>query len=189
VAEISPPTVVEQVHPGGFFRSIERGDRLANLLEFAAQSQRLAVVGNTDRDVVDISERLRLSGVPIFEAVEGANTSVMQAFLADGAHTLVAHSAYVLRHGPIPITMAVHLRPAPSVREYAKRLEALPAAVHLTFVVPEDRARADSLQSHFQHDRGYGEPVVVAIEDLIDLTDGGKPATLVTQRRRFPLGR
>ena len=189
LAENSPPTTLDRVHPGGFFRAIQRGELVPQLQAFIAQSRNLAIIDGTDLKLTEICNRLRLSGVPIYEALEATSSSVMDSFLADGDGTLVANHGYVVEHGPIPVNMAIHLRPSRSVRQYAKLLEALPSAVHLTFVVPEDRKRALSLQSHFEHDQGFGEPAEVTLTEVIDLTEDGPMAALANQRRRFVLRR
>jgi len=189
VADSSPLTTVQRVHPGGFFWNLQRGDRLANVVNLVARTSRLIVVASSARDAEEYSERLTLSGVPVVQAVDVATETPLRTYLSSDPATLVATHEYAVAHGPIPSAIAIHLRAALSVRDYAKRLEALPAAVHLTFVVPEDGKRARSLLSHFEHDHGHGGPADVDVDEVIDLTDSDALAMVSHARRRFPLGR
>ena len=167
MAANTPPTHVQRVHPGGFFWTVQRADRLAHIARFVAQTRQLAIIASSDAEVSSHAERLKLSGVPVHQAMSDSPSSVLETYLAEPATTLIAPHEYLVENGPVPVPMAVHLRAARSVRQYAKRLDALPAAVHLTFVIPEDDQRASSLQAHFEHDEGHGGPSDVTVTDVI----------------------
>jgi hypothetical protein len=185
----STSTTVQRVHPGGFFWNLERSDRLAHLVRLAAQTQKLAIVTNTVREAEEFAERLTLSGVPVHLASDVNNPSVIRQYQDDRVSTLVTTHEYALNFGPVPAPMIVHLRTALSVRDYSKRLDAMPSAVHLSFVVPEDHKRATSLISHFGLDHGHSAPAIVSLGDIIDLTDSNEIAMVSHARRRFPPGR
>lgn len=189
MADVNPPINVQRVHPGGFFWTVERVDRLNHVVNFVAQTRRLAVVANAVSVAEEYAERLTLSGVPIYQATDINSTVSCDAFKATDGGTLVTTAEFVVAHGPLPVSMTIHLRAASSVRDYTKRLAALPASVHLTFVVPEDEKRARSLCSHFEHDHGHGRTQDVSLVDLIDLTDSNSVAMVSSARRRFPLSR
>ncbi len=180
---------MQQVHPGGFFWTVQRGDRLGHVVSFVAQTERLALIANSVRDAEEYAERLTLSGVPVHLAIDPSSNAPAASFQADPASTLIATHEYVLQQRPISAGMTIHLRTALSVRDYAKRLEALTSAVHLSFVVPEDDKRAKSLRSHFHHDQGHGDAGDATIDQLIDLTGSDAVAMVTSARRRFPLGR
>ncbi len=185
----TPSSTVHRVHPGGFFWNVERAERAAHLVRFAAQTDKLAVVANTAREAVDYAERLTLSGVPVLTAVDVSSPSALSAYHDDSTNVLVTTHEVLLAHGPTTAPMTVHLRSALSVRDYTKRLDAVQSPVHLSFVIPEDQKRAASLLSHFGNDHGHGEPNAVPLGDVIDLTDGNEIAMVSHARRRFPLGR
>lgn len=189
VADIIPPTNVQRVHPGGFFWTVQRADRLNHVMSFVAQTRRLAVVASAVNVAEEFAERLTLSGVPIHQATDVNNSLAYDAFKKSDGGTLVTTAEFVIAHGPLPVSMTVHLRASSSVRDYTKRLEALPSSVHLTFIVPEDEKRAKSLRSHFEQDHGHGQANDISLVDLIDLTDSKSVAMVSTARRRFPLGR
>lgn len=179
---------LQNVHPGGFFWRIARSDRETQLLRFVAEAGKLAVIANTAREANEFAERLTLSGVPVLVATNPANETAVRSFVDDGVSTLVATQEYLLANARVPASMVVHLRTSPSVRDYARRLDAAPSSVHLTFVVPEDERRAMSLLSHLG-DTGNGTPDHVDIDHVIDLTTNDDLATMAHARRRFPLHR
>lgn len=185
----TPSSTVQRVHPGGFFWPVERPDRVTHLVRFAAQTQKLAIVTNTAREADEYAERLTLSGVPVLSATDVSSLGSLSSYREDATSVLVATHEVVLGQGPTPAPMVVHLRTALSVRDYTKRLDAMPSSVHLSFVIPEDQKRATSLLSHFGNDHGHGEPNAVPLGDVIDLTDGQDVAMVSHARRRFPLGR
>lgn len=189
MAEQSPPIFVQRVHPGGFFWTVSRGDRLSHVVSFAAQTQRLALIANSERDAGEYAQRLTLSGVPVHLGTDASSGAAVKSFYADGSSTLVATHEYAVTQGPVRASMTIHLRTALSVRDYAKRLDALASAVHLSFVVPEDEKRAKSLLSHFEHDQGHGSADAATVDQLIDLTATDEVAMVSNVRRRFPLGR
>lgn len=185
----TPSTTLQKVHPGGFFWKVERGQRLTNVVRLAAHTQKLVIITNTVREAENFGERLTLSGVPVHVAVDPLSSSAIDGYRADVLSTLVATQEYLVAHEPTAATMVVHVRAALSVRDYTKRLYAVPSSVHLSFIVPEDERRALSLSSHFRNDHGHGKPSSVDIEQVIDLTDSDVPAMVSHARRRFPLGR
>ncbi|MFT7473092.1 MAG: hypothetical protein ACI81L_000003 [Verrucomicrobiales bacterium] len=189
LAEIPFSTTLQNVHPGGFFWNLERSERATQLVRFASLTKKLVIISNVAREANDYAERLRLSGVPVHVATDPASDAAVEAFRGHDVSALVATHEYVLAQGPTPAPMVVHLRTAASVRDYTRRLDAVPSAVHLSFVVAEDAKRAASLISHFGFDHGHGEPGDVRLDDVIDLTDTNAIATVGHARRRFPLGR
>lgn len=180
---------LQNVHPGGFFWRVARADRETQLLRFVAEAGKLAIIANTASEANEFAERLTLSGVPVVVATNPANEAAVRSFVDDGLSTLVATQEYLLANAPAPASMVVHLRTSPSVRDYARRLDAAPSSVHLTFVVPEDERRAMSLLSHLGDDLGNGSPDHVDIDHIIDLTTTDDLAMMAHARRRFPLHR
>jgi hypothetical protein len=183
------PGTLQNVHPGGFFWRVARSDREVHLLRFVAEAGNVAVITNTAREAHDFAERLTLSGVPVLVATNPANQGAVRSFVDDGLSTFVATQEYLLANGPAPASMVVHLRTCPSVRDYARRLDAAPSSVHLTFVVPEDERRAMSLLSHIGDDAANGTSDQVGIDHVIDLTSTHDLAMMAHARRRFPLHR
>lgn len=178
---------LQRVHPGGFFWTISRAEREPMLLRLAAEAKRLSVIASSTREASGYAERLTLSGVPVLTATDPTRSQSADTFLDDRVSTLVTTDDYIAVHGPIRVPMAVHLRVCPSVRAYARRLDAVPSAVHVTFVLPEDAVRAQALQAYLKNDRGHPDVEDVEFEDVIDLTDTSTPAAMTTGRRRFPL--
>lgn len=189
MAETTPPISVQRVHPGGFFWTVPRGDRLSHVVSFVAQTPSVAVIANSVRDAAEYAERLTLSGVPVHLATDPSSNAAVRSFEVDPGSTLVATHEYVMAQGPVRSAMTIHLRTALSVRDYGKRLASLPSAVHLSFVVPEDDKRARSLLSHFEHDQGHGVADDATFDQVVDLTGTEEVAMISSARRRFPLGR
>ncbi len=182
-----PTMTLKNVHPGGYFWHVSRAEREGHLLHFVSETGRLVLVTNSVREANDFAERLTLSGVPVLVATDVANASAARSFAHGRVNTLVATQEYVLAHGPIDAPLAVHLRTSPSVRDYARRIEAVRAPVHVTFVVPEDERRVVSLLSHLEADSGHGRPDDVEFAKVLDLTSTTEMAMVANARRRFPL--
>jgi len=178
---------LKNVHPGGYFWHVSRAEREGHLLRFLSEMGRIALVTNSAREANEFAERLTLCGVPVLVATEMANASASRAFTQDQVSTLVATQEYVLANGPVDARMAVHLRTSPSVRDYARRVAAVRAPVHLTFVVPEDERRVVSLLSHLEGDSGHGRRDDIEFSEVLDLTRADEMANIASARRRFPL--
>lgn len=178
---------LKNVHPGGYFWHVSRSDREGHLLRLVSETGRIVLVTNSAREANDFAERLTLSGVPVLVATDVANENAARSFTEDRVSTLVATQEYVLAHGPLEAPTAVHLRTTPSVRDYSRRIEAVRAPVHVTFVVPEDERRVVSLLSHLEGDSGHGRPDDVEFSDVLDLTNTDEVAMVANARRRFPL--
>jgi len=180
---------LQNVHPGGFFWTLARSERDQVVLRLVTEAKKLAVIAHSAPAAKSFAERLTLSGLPVFLATDSARSEAIEAEVVDGTSTLVTTHDFVLSHGPIRVPLAVHLRAPQSVRVYARRLEAVPASVHITFVAPEDTSRAESLISYLRNDRGHIVDLDVPLDEVIDLTDGSSsaPASLSNMRRRRPL--
>lgn len=186
-AESTTTMTMKNVHPGGYFWHVARSDREGHLLRFVRETGRIVLVTNSPREANDFAERLTLSGVPVLVATDVANEVAAESFATDGVSSLVATHDYVLAHGPLEAPTAVHLRTSPSVRDYSRRIEAVLAPVHVTFVVPEDERRVTSLLSHLMSDSGHGLPDNVEFDQVLDLTNTDEMAIVANARRRFPL--
>ena len=186
-AESRSTMTLLKVHPGGFFWRVTRSEREAHVLRLLSETGRIVVITNTLREAVDFSERLRLSGVRVLVAIDVADIAPMAAFKADHVSTLVATQEYVIAHGPIEAPTVVHLRTSPSVRDYARRIDAVLAPAHITFIVPEDERRVGSLLSHLEADSGHGIPDEVEFHDVVDRTATTGFANVSHARRRFSL--
>lgn len=178
---------LKNVHPGGYFWHVSRSEREGHLLRFVSEVGRIVLVTNSVSEANDFAERLTLSGVPILVATDVSNDAAGRAFSEDKVSTLVATQEYVLAQGPFSAPTAVHLRTSPSVRDYTRRIGAVQAPVHITFVVPEDERRVVSLLSHLEGDGGHGTPGETPIDEVLDLTKTDEMAMVSTARRRFPL--
>lgn len=187
VAEHHSKMTLRRTHPGGFFLNLPRGDRDQVVLQLASEAKQLAVIASTDAEAKSFAERLTLSGLPVFLATDTVRNDTLAEVIGDGVSTLVSTHDFVVGRGPIRVPMAIHLRVPRSVREYSRRLEAVPSSAHITFVIPDDEGRADSLQSYLRNDRGHGHEVQVSLTDVIDLTDSATTASVPNVRRRFPL--
>lgn len=182
-----PTMTLKNVHPGGYFWHVSRAEREGHLLRLVSETGRIVLVTNSVSEANDFAERLTLSGVPVLLATDIANNTAARAFTQDQVSTLVATQEYVLANGPVDAPTAVHLRTSPSVRDYARRIEAVRAPVHVTFVVPEDERRVVSLLSHLEGDSGHGSPDDVEFAEVLDLTNTDEMAMVASARRRFPL--
>lgn len=178
---------LKNVHPGGYFWHVARGDREGHLLRFVSELGRIILVTNSVSEAQDFAGRLTLSGVPVLLATDVSNDAPARTFSDDGVSTLVATQEYLLAHAPFTAPTAVHLRTSPSVRDYGRRVGAVQAPVHVTFVVPEDERRVVSLLSHLEGDSGHGRPADTEISDVLDLTGTSEMAMVASTRRRFPL--
>lgn len=186
-AESRSTMTLRKVHPGGYFWHVARAEREGHLLRLVSEAGRIVLITNSAREANDFSERLTLSGVPVLVATDVSNVAAVRAFSDDRVSTLVATQDYLIAHGPIEAPTVVHLRTSPSVRDYARRVDAVLAPAHVTFIVPEDERRVVSLLSHLQRDSGHGEPDDVAFDDIVDLTGVHEFAMVAHARRRFPL--
>lgn len=180
---------LENVHPGGYFWKIARGDRDQMLLRLASASRRLVIVAHSTPEAEKYAERLTLSGLPVLLADGAERNSALEAELENLSGTVVTTQDFAIAQGPIPAAVAVHLRATCSLRSYARRLDAVPAAVHVTFVAPDETSRAQSLLSSLRKERGGAEIIDVTLEEVIDLTESQPDALaeITSQRRRFPL--
>ena len=180
---------LQNVHPGGFLWNIPRSERDQVVLRLATQAKQLAVIAHTERDAEAFAERLTLSGLPVFLATDSSRSGALETEVVGGSSTLVATHDFVVSHGPIRVPLAVHLRVTNSVRLYARRLDAILASAHVSFVTPEDEARARSLSSYLRNDRGHDEVIDVTLDEVIDLTDSAtsNAAAVSGGRRRFPM--
>ena len=189
VADSVSNMTLQNVHPGGFFWNVARSERDQIVLRLATEAKRLAVISQSVPEAKSFAERMTLSGLPVLLATDASRSEVVRSDLDDGGKVLIATHDFVLSHGPIRMPLAVHLRAPRSVRAYARRVEAVPAAAHITFVTPEDAAGAESLKAYLRNDRGHDGSVDVDLSEVIDLTDSasGSTAAVSSGRRRFPL--
>ena len=189
LAESVSKMTLENVHPGGYFWKIARGDRDQMLLRLATAGKRLVVVAHSTPEAEKYAERLTLSGLPVTLADGSERSSALEAELQNLTGTVVTTHDFAMSHGPIPARVAVHLRPTCSLRPYARRLEAVPAAIHVTFVAPDEIARADALLLSLRKEQGNSDVIDVTLEEVIDLTDSKAEsvAEIESSRRRFPL--
>jgi len=179
---------LQKVHPGGFFWNVARADRDQVVLRLATETKKLAIVAHSEPAAKSFAERLTLSGLPVFCATDSSRSDALADEISHGTITLVTTHDFVMSHGPIRVPLAVHLQAPRSVRVYARRLEAVPAAVHITFVTPDDVARAEALTSYLRNDRGHEQSDEISLGEVIDLTESGSTAaaSVSTTRRRFP---
>ncbi len=178
---------LQHVHPGGFFWNIERTERENILLRLATEAGRLAIITRTVQEAESLSERLTLSGLPVFLASDMSRSETLETFREDPVSTLVATHDFLISHGPVRVPMAVHSRVSSSVRDYSRRLEAVPSAAHVTLVSPEDAHKATSLRNFLSNDKGHDNVIDVTLQEIVDLTDGAEMAAMSPTRRRFPL--
>lgn len=180
---------LQKVHPGGYFWNVARSDRDQLLLRLATETKRLVVIAHSNAEAHRFAERLTLSGMPVFCALDPARDELAKAENSDGPSTIITTQKYATEHGPIKTPLAVHLRAPQSARTYARTVEAIPASVHISFVTPEDATRAETLVAQLRSESKPGETLDITLEDVIDLTDDAsvQTATVSNFRRRFPL--
>ena len=194
VADSVSTMTLHNVHPGGFFWNLARSERDAVVLRLATEAPKLAVITQSIPEAESFAERMTLSGLPVLLATDSSRSQVARAEVSrpkakSGSNALITTHDFVVSCGPIRVPLAIHLRAPRSVRSYTRRLEAVPAAVHITFVTPEDAAGAASLKAYLRNDRGHQVSEDVDLSEVIDLTDSNSPATAAVSgvRRRFPL--
>jgi hypothetical protein len=179
---------LRRAHPGGFVVSLERVDRDTTLRRIAAAVGRMLVLAPTDASAKRMAERLTLSGVPVLLAVGAGRPDAVEQFVGDGVSSLVTTADYLDEHGQVSAPIVIHTRVAPTAREYGRRVELAPSSVHVTFVVPEDEALADSLLPDL------GEPIGVGVDNgdllapILEQVDASGTVAF-SRRRRFPLAR
>ena len=175
---------IQRAHSGGFFWSVNRSRRIQVILEMASQLPKLVIIAGSESEAADIAERLTLRGLPVLLAasIEGYQRSIGPDDWTGGA--LVTTAEYVSDRGPISSPMTIHLRPPFSVRSYVKRLKFSISPVQLTFVTPEEDARASQLRSalspHLEVDKQG-----IRLTELLELTTSSTPAVVDSPRRRF----
>lgn len=178
----------KQVHPGGYFWSLDRIDREKAIRRLATEVPQLVVITRTDVIAHELAQRLGLSGMPVVVGTTGSGSGAMRAFQTDGVSALVASDGYLRQQQPIEASLVVHARIAFSSKDYNRRLAAVVAPVHVSVVVPEDEKPARVLIDHL-HDREVIEfNDDEAISTVIDLTTHRDPAK-TRPKRRFPLPR
>lgn len=177
---------LENIHPGGYFWKVARSDRDQLVRRLATRGRRLAIVAHSGLEAKGFAERLTLSGLPVLLATDGTRAEVIEAEKDDCTSMIVTTHEFAVDHGPIPVSLAIHLRSASSIRDYSRRIDALPAAVHITFVTPEEESRAATLLSGLAKDRRDDNVIDVTLDDVIDLTDSESEAiaSIASPRRR-----
>lgn len=189
LADTELKMTLQKVHPGGYFWNVARGDRDQLVLRLATEAKQLVVIAHSTAAAKHFAQRLTLSGLPVFVAVDPSRKELVKAELSKRTNTVVTTSEYVLKHGPIEMPLAIHLRAAQTARVYARMVEAVLAKVHITFITAEDLTRAASLVAQLRSGGKDGDVPDISLEDVIDLTDGAasENAAVANFRRRFPL--
>ena len=182
-------TMLQHVHPGGYFQRIDRAAREAVILQAATSVRQIVVIARTDATARDIGERLALSGMPTIVGQADDRGDAVRSFESDGVSTLVASHDYLTSNGPIEAPLVIHARMATTSRQYTRRLNSTRAPLHLTFVVPEDERAAETLVVQLSDDAVVSLDGDVDLTEVLDEHQHGEPATVAGQRRRFPLVR
>ena len=182
--ETTSVSPIQRAHSGGFFWAVNRSRRIQVILDMAAQLPKLVIIAGSESEAADIAERLTLRGLPVLLAasIEGYQRSIGPDDWSGG--TLVTTAEYVSDRGPISSPMTIHLRPPFSVRSYVKRLKFSISPVQLTFVTPEEEARADQLRAALSPHLEVGKQGV-ELDQLLDITKSVTPAVVDSPRRRF----
>lgn len=177
---------LEKVHPGGYFWKVARSDRDQLVRRLATRGRRLSVIAHSALEAKQFAERLTLSGLPVLLAVDPSRTELVAAESDSITCNIVVTHEFAVGNGPLEVSLAVHLRPASSIRDYSRRVSAVQAAAHISFVTPEDESRAATLLASLTRDQ-VGEDVIdVTLEEVIDLTDRDSEvvASIANSRRR-----
>ena len=176
---------LENLHPGGYFWKVARSDRDQVVRRLSTRRRRIAVIAHSELEAASFAERLTLSGLPVVLAADPSRAELVEGQRESRPCTIVTTSEFAVEHGPVPVSLALHLRAASSLRNYGRRVDAVPAAVHITFVTPEDQSRADALLVGLRKERD-DDIIDVMLEEVIYLTDGDSQsiASIAVGRRR-----
>ncbi len=180
--------ILQPIHQGGFLWKMTRGEREGALLRLAADVGQLILVTRSVSEARSLAERLTLSGLPVRVATGSDQATPASELIDDGVTSLVATHDYILEHGPLNATVAVHTRIPRSPRRYLRRLSAIQSPVHITLVLPEDEKAAMALFPQLA-DIDLAGDNAESLDSVLDLTRSELPASVGSGRRRFPLVR
>ncbi len=183
-AEAFRAPAIQRAHSGGFFWTVTRSRRLQLILDLAARLSKLVVIAGSESEAADVAERLTLRGLPVQLAAAIDARPRVAAGAEDSGVVVITTAEYAAKNGPVEASMTLHLRPPFSARSYIKRLKCVVSPVHITFVTPEDQARAEELRNALSP-QATSEAPNIDLSTLIDLTTSDAPAEVDSPRRRF----
>lgn len=173
---------IREVHRGGWFLHIARVERADRLRDLLVQSARTVVLARDAAELESLRRRLALWGVRVAtsDACQAGGPTSERVLLCSGQATPKT---------AIPSDIVVHYQVAPDLSSYAPRITNYPAPLHLSFVVPEDRGDAQTLERAIAAPSN-GSSEVETVTELLEVARvNTKNAALPTPKRRFSLSR